>query len=339
MSQAPEVDVAAWQSPRFVAGSDGGHYESWFLRANHPVEPRAFWIRYTVFSPKGRSSGGLGELWAIYFDGTGSSGSTHIQVGKRELPLADCAFAPQGLDISLGDSHLSPGKLTGSVLSPQSLSWDLRYQGGTAPLLFLPQSYYTRAIPKAKAVTTRPFAHFSGSMEVAGQTIRVDDWIGSENHNWGSKHTDTYAWGQVAGFDNAPEVFLEVISARLKFGPLWTPQLTILVVRLGDEEIRLNTIRQGFKANARREGFDWMFDSTAPGIHIRGRIWAHRDAFVGLTYYNPPGGSHTCLNSKIASCELTITREGKAPTSFVTKSRSAFEILTDDKDHGVSVAV
>ena len=28
-----------------------GHYESWFQRANHPSRPLAFWIRYTIFCP------------------------------------------------------------------------------------------------------------------------------------------------------------------------------------------------------------------------------------------------------------------------------------------------
>ena len=36
----------------------------------------------------------------------------------------------------------------------------------------------------------------------------LERWIGSQNHNWGRKHTDSYAWGQVAGFDDAPQTFL-----------------------------------------------------------------------------------------------------------------------------------
>ncbi len=31
----------------------GGHYESFYQRANHPTRPLAFWIRYTVFVPGG----------------------------------------------------------------------------------------------------------------------------------------------------------------------------------------------------------------------------------------------------------------------------------------------
>jgi hypothetical protein len=54
-----------------------GFYESYFLRANHPERPLAFWIRYTVFSPKDNPAATVGQLWAIYFDGEAGS---HIAV-------------------------------------------------------------------------------------------------------------------------------------------------------------------------------------------------------------------------------------------------------------------
>ena len=50
-------------------GQTTGHYESFFLRANHPSLPLAFWIRYTIFSPQGQPEKAIGELWAVYFDG------------------------------------------------------------------------------------------------------------------------------------------------------------------------------------------------------------------------------------------------------------------------------
>ena len=53
---------------RYDGGSQG-HYESYFQRANHPSEPRAFWIRYSIFSPKGRPRDAFGERLAIYFAG------------------------------------------------------------------------------------------------------------------------------------------------------------------------------------------------------------------------------------------------------------------------------
>jgi hypothetical protein len=74
---------------------------------------------------------------------------------------------------------------------------------------------------------------------------------------------------------------------------------------------------------------------------LEGTITAPREAFVGLNYYNPPGGIKHCLNTKIASCELKVirTRNGRAdtPEILTTQHRAAFEILTDDRGHGIEI--
>src|SRR5215467_2631372 len=98
---------------RYRPGQDAGHYESFFLRANHPLRPLAFWIRYTIFSPRRHPEQAQGELWAIAFDGeTGR----HVAV-KRELPFADCAFGSSQLSVRVGEAHLEPGKLVGDAES------------------------------------------------------------------------------------------------------------------------------------------------------------------------------------------------------------------------------
>ena len=79
------------------------------------------------------------------------------------------------------------------------------------------------------------------TIDVDGRRVDVQNWRGSLNHNWGRRHTDHYAWGQVAGFDNAPDVFLECATARLRFDGIWTPAMTLVVLRIGSEELRLNS--------------------------------------------------------------------------------------------------
>lgn len=326
-------DISFWQGARYRHGQKAGHYESWFLRANHPARAEAFWIRYTIFSPEGRPEAAIGELWAIHSDGEGG----RLRAGKSELPVSACFFAADTLDVQIGGATLRPGVLQGEARGAHTLRWNLRYEGGGAPLVFLPENLYAAPFPKAKAVTPRPFVRFSGTLVVDDKVLDIDNWIGSENHNWGRKHTDAYAWGQVAGFDNAPDAFLEAITARLKIGPLRTPALTILVLRDGDTEYRFNALLRAFRASGEWHYFGWSFDSTQDGVRIHGRIAAERRDFVGLTYYNPPGGDHTCLNSKIAACEVTIERPGQAPRTLRTTHRAAFEILTDDRHHGVDI--
>jgi hypothetical protein len=74
---------------------------------------------------------------------------------------------------------------------------------------------------------------------------------------------------------------------------------------------------------------------------VEGRISAPREAFVGLCYRNPPGGVKHCLNTKLAACELTLTHRQTGQKSMTetltTRHRAAFEILTDDRDHGVPI--
>ena len=335
MSESLQQRRDAWNASRFRPGESGGLYESYFLRGNHPERPLAFWIRYTIFCPKGRPQEAQGELWAIYFDGETSK----VSAVKESRPITECQFSRDCLDVRIGSATLTDGALDGRAASAEhAVSWRLTFAGGGAPLLLLPEAMYSGGFPKAKALVAQPNAVFSGTLTVDGREIALSGWRGSQNHNWGSRHTDRYAWGQVAGFDNAPEAFLECAAAQVRVGPFWSPRLTLLVLRDGDEEIALNGLLQAARAQGDYDFFTWTLDSRSPQARLHGRIEAPAAAFVGLNYLNPPGGAKTCLNSKLASAEFTLERPGRPAKTFVTRSRAAFEILTDRRDHGIAVA-
>lgn len=333
LATAMSESRSTWNGARFRKGSKAGHYESWFQRANHPSRPLAFWIRYTIFVPSGGGEA-EGELWAVHFDGETDS----ISAVKRELSIAECRFAPSELKASIGDAELDSSSLEGAIEgNGQRIEWSLDFTSPRAPLLLLPRSLYRGSFPKAKALVGSPNAVYTGSLTVAGERIAIDGWVGSQNHNWGSRHTDRYAWGQVAEFDDAPGSFLEIGTARLKLGPLWTPPMTVMALRLDGREHRLSSIPQSLRASGKYGYFDWEFSSAIKDISIAGTISASGDAFVALPYRNPPGGLKTCLNSKIAGCEIVVRQAGQAPRTLVSKHRAGFEILTDDAHHGVPV--
>lgn len=321
---------------RHRAGSADGHYESYFIRANHATLALAFWIRYTIFSPAGRPQEAQGELWAIVFDG---ERGRHVAV-KQAWPLASCRFDPHLLAIELPSAQLGHSHAQGACESGgQRIGWDLRFALGQSPLLLLPPALYDGGFPKAKSLVSRPLARFDGTLAVNGDTVAVQGWVGSQNHNWGRQHTDRYAWGQVAGFDDGHgESFLEVASAKLKLGPLWTPWITPIVLRHRGREHRLNAMGRALRARASVQGFDWQFASHGDGVRIEGRIQAPREAFVGLRYANPPGGIKQCLNSKVAHAELTLTHADGTRETLASRQRAAFELLGDDDDHGVPMA-
>jgi len=323
-----------WNAARFDRADPRGFYESYFQRANHPTRPLAFWIRYTAFSPRGRPQDACGELWAIYFDGE----ANRIRAVKEVVPIAACEFSRTGLDVRIGHATLANGALRGRAASPAHvLEWALAYAGNEPPLLLLPEALYEGAFPKAKALVGSPNAQYTGTLTVDGETIAIDGWQGSQNHNWGSQHTERYAWGQVAGFDNAPNAFLECSTAQIRLGPFRSPRLTVAVLRDEGEEIALTGLLQAVRASGSYEFFTWTFDTRNAKGRISGRIHAEASAFIGLGYRTPPGGVKTCLNPTIASAEVTLERPGRAPRTLATRHRAAFEILTDRGDHGVPV--
>ncbi len=276
----------------------------------------------------------MGELWAILFDGE----TGRITAAKQEFPIAQCRFSTSGLAVRIGQAELSERTLSGSAAArDHRLAWRLAYAGDEPPLLLLPRSMYARGFPRAKAVVVAPNAIFDGWLEIDGERVAVEGWRGSQNHNWGSRHTDRYAWGQVAGFDDAPDAFLECSTARVKLGPLWTPWLTLVVLRIAGRELAINGLVRAVRARARIDGFTWTFDTRGRDIRVSGRIEAPASAFVGLRYANPPGGEKLCLNTKLASCELEIEEANHRARRLRTTRRAAFEILMDGPGPGVPI--
>lgn len=317
---------------RFEPSSEVGHYESWFQRANHPSEKRAFWIRYTIFCPKGRPADAVGELWAIHFDGD------QIVAVKEVHPIAECSFASRGLDVKVAGATLDGGGLKGRCVHDNNMiEWDLKYASNSAPLLLFSEKLYSAPLPKAKALVGSPLACFDGHVDINGVRVDIDGWVGSQNHNWGSKHTDEYAWGQVAGFDEAPDAFLELSTARIHLGPFKTPWMTPLVLRYGGRELRFSALLRAARNDGAydTDALRWTFSASDGDEKVSGTIYADRGDFVGLPYDNPPGGRKTCLNSKVAHCDLLVRTGGSEKR--LTSKRAAFEILTERTDHGIAV--
>jgi hypothetical protein len=314
---------------RYRPGLTDGHYESYFQRANHPTKPQAFWIRYTVFSAAGNPAAAVGELWAIVFDQ-----DRDLKVAARsEVPVRDCLFAADRFEVRIGEATLTDRAFAGRIGSPpQDIAWDMRYSGGDRPVFDLPLERYVGNFPRAKALVGAPMAAFHGAIALNGSPIEIDGWVGSQNHNWGSRHTDSYVWGQVCGFDNAPESFLEIAAARLRLGPVWSPTITLLTLRHREQEYSWNSIVRGLRTKSVYEPFRWRFAASDKRTRIEGEVLASESSFVSLTYRNPPGGQKICLNTKLASCKLQVTDiRAERTESLSTRHRAAFEIVADNR--------
>ncbi len=127
-----------------------------------------------------------------------------------------------------------------------------------------------------------PLARFDGQLELDGVRMAVDDWTGSVNHNWGTKHTPAYAFGQVCGFDGAPESSLEIVTARAAVGRFLTPAATLFVFRHAGEEFAVRSILGSLQTHGRYRPFTWTFGGRVGDHMIEGEITTEPADVIGL---------------------------------------------------------
>lgn len=299
--------------------TEGPYYESRFLRANDPDAPRAVWLRETLLLPtEGEPSA---DVWVMVFDPSG-----HRAV-KQRFGIGDADFGDDGWTARIASTSLDDTEAVGMLADTR---WDLSITPGDhEPVRVLSERGYRRRIPTAKTMVRHPLARFDGRLEISGHRVDVDGWTGSVNHNWGTRHTPAYAYGQVCGFDNAPDSTLEIVTARAGVGPLLLPGVTLFVFRHEGLEFAVRSIRGSMQSHGRYTPFTWTFGARVGEQMIEGEITTVPSDVIGLTYSDTHGGVKYCYNSAIAHCRMQLA--GKAfERAELVSGRAMFEILTDD---------
>jgi hypothetical protein len=313
--------------PQVASGR--GHYESFFIRAFHPVEPVGTWIRYTVLKRPDQEP--RGSLWFTLFDASADGGpvASKVTLGPGEVS----AEPPY---IRVGDAGaVADGLATGAA---GDATWELSFASGEPPLRHLPKPWMYRApIPRTKLLSPYPAARFSGHVAVGERRLELDGWRGTTGHNWGAQHAERWIWMHGAAFDAGDGVWLDLGLGRIKLGPVTTPWTAAGAISIDGERHAL-----GGPAAARRTNVDEHPDSCrfaipGDGLTIRGEVAAPREDFVGWVYSDPDGGEHNTVNCSIARMELTIEREGQAPRRLTTAHGAAYELGMRETGHGMPI--
>lgn len=323
---------------RYNPSSTAGHVESYFLKANHPTEPRAFWLKFTVFQPDGRPEKATGDVWAIYFDGASHN---HVAV-KQSYPVSTCKLGREAVGVEIGESRFSTGMTSGKAsANGHMIAWDLAFDPKGESFHHFPnEKLYRTKVPSSKALSPYPDTPFRGWLEVDGQRLVINNWKGMEGHNWGSKHTDLYAWGHCSVWNGGEDdTFFEGFTGKLKIGPLWTPPVTRLFLRYRGKNYPMLTLKGTISPGCRIETNRWTFDVEAGDTHLKGFMQVAKEDMVGLYYKNPKGPLTHCLNSKIARCELVLTEHGRTVCELKSSHAAALEVATHDTNHGVQMRV
>jgi hypothetical protein len=310
------------------------YYESRYIRANHPERPQALWLRETLLLPTAGDP--VADVWLMVFDREGGGNKAL----KEPYPIDAAAYEYDNWTARIGaasiDDRSARGVVTGGRSSIAgstggcSARWDLRITPGFEhEVKLLTDRAYKARIPTAKTTVRHPLAQFDGQVELDDARLVLDGWTGSVNHNWGTRHTPAYAYGQVCGFDDVPNSSLEIVTARAAVGPMLTPAATLFVFRHAGQEFAVRSILGSLQTHGRYRPFSWSFGARVGDQMIEGEMVVENSDVIGLTYTDTDGGSRYCYNSAIATCRMQLAGKAFERRELLATRRAMFEILTD----------
>jgi hypothetical protein len=285
----------------------------------------------------------MAEAWAIAFDHRGSE--PRAVAVKQSVPLGRATFGRRELAIDWADPaggtfHAEPGATRGDVRTgDRRIGWDLRFEGDARPIVLFPFEWmYRGPLPSSKTVTPYPDLRFTGQLRVGDDRWELDGWRGMQGHNWGRGHAELYAWVHCNQWSEELDCVLETGSARVRVGPVLSPVLSAIVLRLEGTDYPFHGPAElvGTRADIGLRRF--TFSARSRRARLEGLFEAPVAEFVGLYYPNPAGLTSYCLNSKLASGRIRFEREGAAPLELRTEA-AALEIGTKRSDHGVRMHV
>jgi hypothetical protein len=312
------------------------YYESRYIRANHPEQPLALWLRETLLLPT--MADPVADVWVMMFDPEGQGN----RALKQPYPIDAAVYEYDDWTARIGATSINDrsaqgvvtggsGSIAGSA-GGRSARWDLRITPGSEGMVkLLSDRAYKARIPTAKTTVRHPLAQFDGEVELDDARLVLDGWTGSVNHNWGTRHTPAYAFGQVCGFDDAPYSSLEIVTARASIGPVLTPAATLFVFRHAGQEFAVRSILGSLRTHGKYQPFSWAFGARVGEQMIEGEIVAELADVIGLTYTDTDGGSKYCYNSAIATCRMQVAGKAFQRGELMATRRAMFEILTDTR--------
>lgn len=298
------------------------------------------WLRVTSLTGRGGGQPPVAEAWCMLFDGL-----AHRKfAARRTFPLADLEVVDDPPILGLGSFAMrtdpDQGLCRGEIASlSERVSFELVYRRVPGklgdPLCMLPfHAMVDAGIPKNKLVSPAPVATFGGVVRWGEATWDLSGWPGMQGHNWGPEHAHGYAWGHCIfpGADGKPWAMVEAATGRVTIGPVTTPELSLMCVRVGEVEHRFDRIVDLWNQWPSIDYPRWTLKMIGPTA----RAWLAMDSKPAqnacLAYESPGGRLSHCLNSKLASAHLRLEPRVGDAVDLRSPHGGALEFLRDAPD-------
>lgn len=272
------------------------HYESVYTTLNHPVDPRALWIRTTVQKRPGKPP--VGALWVAWFD------HDAVTAGK----LNDLAVTSDTTGITCGPATQGPVGSRGAIAEGITASWDLAFHPRSHPLAHLtPALLYRSPLPRTKATSPVPDLDVSGHLTVDGEQIDLTGWTGMLGHNWGTEHAARWAWLRVAGLGGDDSGWIDAVLGRVRIGPALAPWVGFGTLELDGQRHRLGgLLNRGTALDIGEDTVTVTLAGSDITVNTTARI--SLPATVGWVYSDPAGHCHEVVNSSTATTQVELRR-------------------------------
>lgn len=341
MSAIARIDpIERPNAPLFPSASRAGHVESYFLRANDPDEPRAIWLKATVYMP--RDGAATADVWCIVFDGVARRTWTH----RESVPLVQAVFEstdPLSVRVQSANCAFALGREGHARARMKNdtgpCAWDLTWLPEGAALdgpfnLFARPALVRGPFPRSKVLTPCPALRLSGRIECFGEVFELRNWPGMQGHNWGREHAWEYVWGQCPFPDasGAIHCLVEGFSARIRAAGIVSPRFSALVVRRGEREYRFDGLFDWWRQDAAIDDMTWTLRLRSRAGEARLSMTADPELMACLGYLNPDGRLSYCLNSKLASVHLQVNPINEDGFECHSAHGGALEFLRHEPD-------
>lgn len=318
--------------PRFSqVDRNAGHYESLYLTVNHPAEPLAMWIRFTVRKPPGRQA--TGAIWFTLFE---PGGPTAVKVTTPD---------PRSTDIDLlavgSAGSIRRDGTAGSVSAHGiDVTWDLRFTTIAEELRHLPYEWmYRTSVPRTKSTSPYPSMRVSGTVGLAGRTFVLNDWLGMLGHNWGREHAHRWIWLRGAAFAEDREAWLDVVLGRIKVGPLVLPWVANGVLAIDGVRHRVGGLRNRVSVHEERDGCALVLPGR--GVSLAVHVAAPLAMSVAWNYADPAGGQRQVRNCSVAGLQVSAQWRDRTTDAGLVRLTTAhggvYELGSTDFDPTVPV--
>ncbi len=322
------------------AAPRAGMYESFYLRAVSPEEPRGLWIRYTVHKRPGQRP--RGSLWCTFFDGSDTRPFQHKL-------STDVLTIPASGWIAVGEAQFGPRGATGACGGAR---WSLRMTAAEPELRHLPRAWMYRArLPRTKLTSPAPAVRFDGELELPSPSsasgappsspthvVELRGWRGMVGHNWGAEHAERWIWLHGIGFEEDSAAWLDVALGRIRVAGRLTPWLANGVLSLEGQRLRLGGLAAHGLLVAATARHSRLSVPGAAGMVLEAHVDAPTAAIAGWRYADPDGGAHDIANCSIAALALTVSRPGLPSRTLRAPHGAAYELGMRERDHGVPIA-